>query len=177
MSNVLIGIIGVILFIGLALAGALFLGPRFQEVTADSKAAALVQQAAQVAQARSMYRVQEGREPTDFAETGLIPGYLKAKPINPTNVDYNYNAVDVDGQWAGPSGAGKAAYLVIAGIGGDTATAAKICASVSRQSGLPVAGPQEITAFTQISRETACIKPTAQIGVVAPGNIYIVARV
>ena len=54
---------------------------------------------------------------------------------------------------------------------GDAASAAKICASISRQSGLPVAGPQEITAFTQISRETACIKPTAQIGV-AKAQLY-----
>ena len=42
MSNVLIGIIGVILFIGLALAGALFLGPRFQAATISSKASATV---------------------------------------------------------------------------------------------------------------------------------------
>jgi len=42
MSNVLIGIIGVILFIGLALAGALFLGPRFQESTNNSRGSAVI---------------------------------------------------------------------------------------------------------------------------------------
>jgi hypothetical protein len=60
MSNVLIGIIGVILFIGLALAGALFLGPRFQESSATSKAAAAHQAMAQVVQASNLYQVQEG---------------------------------------------------------------------------------------------------------------------
>jgi len=176
MSNVLIGIIGVILFIGLALAGALFLGPRFQDATVDSKAAALVQQVSQVAHARAMYRVQQGQEPTDFSEAGLIPGYLKARPVNPTNPDYNYNVIDADGEWAGPSGVGRPGYVVIAGIGGDAAVAAKICASVSRQTGLAIAGPQEITSLTQITNPVACIKPTVKIGQVAP-NIYIIAKV
>lgn len=61
MSNVLIGIIGVILFIGLALAGALFLGPRFQEATITSKSSAVVQALTQVTHAASLYEVQEGR--------------------------------------------------------------------------------------------------------------------
>src|SRR3546814_19495658 len=61
MSNVLIGIIGVILFIGLALAGALFLGPRFQESTNNSRASASVQAVSQIASAATMFEVQEGR--------------------------------------------------------------------------------------------------------------------
>ena len=43
MSNVLIGIIGVILLIGLVLAGALFLGARFQAAADNSRASASVQ--------------------------------------------------------------------------------------------------------------------------------------
>ena len=70
MSNVLIGIIGVILFIGLALAGALFLGPRFQESTNNSRASAAVQAVAQVASAANMYRVQEGTAPTAVGAAG-----------------------------------------------------------------------------------------------------------
>src|SRR3546814_18801710 len=61
MSNVLIGIIGVILFIGLALAGALFLGPRFQESTNNSRPSASVQAVSQIASAANMFAVQEGR--------------------------------------------------------------------------------------------------------------------
>ena len=59
MSNVLIGIIGVILFIGLALAGALFLGPRFQQSTNNSKASASVQAVSQVGNAANMANVQK----------------------------------------------------------------------------------------------------------------------
>ena len=81
MSNVLIGIIGVILFIGLALAGALFLGPRFQEATNTSKAAAYVSQGKQIADAMQMYRVQEGTDvPINYPITSLVGSYLKAAP-------------------------------------------------------------------------------------------------
>ena len=84
MSNVLIGIIGVILFIGLALAGALFLGPRFQESTNNSKASAAVQAVAQVANAANMYRVQEGTTPlTGDLDLLKTSGYLKSSPSNP----------------------------------------------------------------------------------------------
>jgi len=87
MSNVLIGIIGVILFIGLALAGALFLGPRFQESTNNSKAAAQVQAMQQIVNAIDMYRVQEqGSVPDSVAVGGAGStqltdnGYLKSVP-------------------------------------------------------------------------------------------------
>ena len=84
MSNVLIGIIGVILFIGLALAGALFLGPRFQESTNNSRASAAVQAVSQVANAANMYQVQEGK--SDYSTTNLVSGgYLKVLPSNPTS--------------------------------------------------------------------------------------------
>ncbi len=82
MSNVLIGIIGVILFIGLALAGALFLGPRFQESTNNSKAAAMVQAVSQVAHAANMYQLQEGKKIPDGSPTLLAPGYIKTIPVN-----------------------------------------------------------------------------------------------
>ena len=100
MSNVLIGIIGVILFIGLALAGALFLGPRFQESTNNSRASASVQAVAQVSNAVNMYKVQEGKDATAGAITAATTtpvaaasqtytdlvgsGYLKSVPSNPT---------------------------------------------------------------------------------------------
>jgi hypothetical protein len=81
MSNVLIGIIGVILFIGLALAGALFLGPRFQESTNISKASAYVAQGKQIADAMQMYRIQEGRDvPINTPIGNLVGTYLKSVP-------------------------------------------------------------------------------------------------
>ncbi len=83
MSNVLIGIIGVILFIGLALAGALFLGPRFQEATQNSKASAMVQSATQVANAIQLRNLQEGvalNAKMSISDDLVKKGYLKAVP-------------------------------------------------------------------------------------------------
>ncbi len=82
MSNVLIGIIGVILFIGLALAGALFLGPRFQEATLNSRGSAAVQAVSQIAHAANMYQVNEGVA-LGTTQISLLTskGYMKTIPI------------------------------------------------------------------------------------------------
>jgi hypothetical protein len=61
LSNVLIGVIGVILFIGLALAGALFLGSRFKDAKAQSEAAAYMTQLKQISDATSMYNLKTGQ--------------------------------------------------------------------------------------------------------------------
>lgn len=89
MSNVLIGIIGVILFIGLALAGALFLGSRFKEARHDAEAASVVQAMNQIVQASNMYRVMEGAaSPEDIS--ALVGRYLKSVPKNPLGGDDPY---------------------------------------------------------------------------------------
>ena len=90
MSNVLIGIIGVILFIGLALAGALILGSDFTTATSSSKAAAVVQGLQQVSNAYAMNTVRTGSPiSADQGETvvaTLIAGKrLKSAPVNPVN--------------------------------------------------------------------------------------------
>jgi len=83
MSNVIIGIIGVVLFIGLALAGALFLGPRFQESVNSSRASASVQAVSQVSSAANLYQLQEGHAPALLTDV-TSGGYLKEVPANPT---------------------------------------------------------------------------------------------
>ena len=83
MSNVLIGIIGVILFIGLALAGALFLGPRFQSSSNNAKAAHVVSVLQQAAHAANMYRVDIGKEVFEGDEDAVGNGYMKSWPDNP----------------------------------------------------------------------------------------------
>ncbi len=91
MSNVLIGIIGVILFIGLALAGALFLGPRFQNTSNETEAARYISEGAQISRAFELYGLNEGRFPDGVGETDtdenkriltqmVKKGYLKSVP-------------------------------------------------------------------------------------------------
>ena len=85
MVNVLIGIIGVILFIGLALAGAAFLGPKFTDAMVNSKAMAVSQLTNQVTMALTMHRGDE--QVPVVAKTSLVTlvpkGYLKDVPVNP----------------------------------------------------------------------------------------------
>jgi hypothetical protein len=133
MSNVLIGIIGVILFIGLALAGALFLGPRFQQATNNSKASASVQVVSQIVNAIEMYRVQEGNSyPAEniTASSALIPGYLKSVPVNPMTGSVSHLGLDV----GGAQRAGFPMAIVTIVIGFDEKARA-VCEAVQRQSG------------------------------------------
>jgi type II secretory pathway pseudopilin PulG len=125
MSNVLIGIIGVILFIGLALAGALFLGPRFQESTNNSRASAAVQAVAQVSNAANMYKVQEGKDAVGTDPTVLqTDGYLKSVPSNPTGT----GALTLD---AVPASSTTIRYVrMVLGT-----NAAAVCEAINKQSG------------------------------------------
>ena len=84
MSNVLIGIIGVILFIGLALAGAVFFGPRFQETNEMGKASKLVQSVKQVADAAILYEQKNGQKiPLGQINSLVDRGYIKTIPTIP----------------------------------------------------------------------------------------------
>jgi hypothetical protein len=88
MSNVLIGIIGVILFIGLALAGALILGDDFKSSKASTGAATTISQLQQTAAAVNMYQLKTGRTmmANDYLTNvdTLVPRFLKVSPRTPT---------------------------------------------------------------------------------------------
>ena len=124
MSNVLIGIIGVILFIGLALAGALFLGPRFQESRTNSDASATIQRVSQLAHATSLYELEQGRRfmPSQgMPWQELTPGYIKELPKDVTGrIDLNWNE-----RISTPI-----AYTV---LGGPVDDARSLCAAIVKQ--------------------------------------------
>jgi hypothetical protein len=87
MSNVLIGIIGVILFIGLALAGALILGDDFRTASSSSQAATLMAQMKQAADAADMRKLKLGLQWTPSITTDfLAPRFLKVEASNPTSL-------------------------------------------------------------------------------------------
>ncbi len=138
MSNVLIGIIGVILFIGLALAGALFLGPRFQAATNDSKASAIVMGLQQTVQAYEMRRVSTGLpmsadQGNDLSQTLVSGGYLKSAFRNPINPSIGIIAVDAGGTQdaANPVGA-----VVMTLESGSNTTAKEVCRIIERRAGV-----------------------------------------
>ena len=143
MSNVLIGIIGVILFIGLALAGALFLGPRFQESSNSSKAAVLASQLQQVSDAAKIYEINTGEDLTNLAFNTnvtalLIPSYLKTMPANPV-ISNRYWAADANG--SGPATPIRFFYTPL----GTGDAAREICVTTFRNAGWP--NPDAATAL------------------------------
>lgn len=85
MSNVLLGIIGVILFIGLALAGAFYLGPEFKKAGYQNRGMAVTQMSSQISAAVALYEAEVGRElaaRTSVADLRTT-GYLRTLPLNP----------------------------------------------------------------------------------------------
>jgi len=132
MSNVLIGIIGVILFIGLALAGALFLGPRFQEASNSSKGSAVANAVSQVAQATEMMRVQEGSTFTGAQTMSkLVPGYLKTVPPTGLMGNGNWYALDDDGD---PAKSPR--WIVLSVVDDGTGRSRNACAVVAKNAGM-----------------------------------------
>lgn len=163
MSNVLIGIIGVILFIGLALAGALFLGPRFQESTNNSKASATVQHMHQIASAMNLHGVNEGRailssEYNNGSTTLFSAGYLKPMPGNPLN-GRRYNAVDDAG-----TGSATPVKFIYTDLGGDDA-AQRVCRAIEAMSGAsdPDANTKNVVGWTPTAqnKRPGCVRLSA----------------
>lgn len=155
MSNVLIGIIGVILFIGLALAGALFLGARFQDTKSTSTAAAAVQAVTQITNAIGYFnadtasRAQAGIDPAS-----LVAGrYLKAVPTNPGGPDAIL-VMSRDGE-----ASGKDAALVVAKL--STIAALKTCGAIVRQT---ANGTDSIGTDGFVTATTAAQLPTGPAG-------------
>lgn len=84
MSNVIIGVIGVILFIGLAVASATWLGPKLMNSRIEAEAVGYLNQTSQISQAIESYAsdrgelpVKAGHEPIDIL---VAEKYMKYKP-------------------------------------------------------------------------------------------------
>jgi hypothetical protein len=157
LSNVLIGIIGVILFIGLALAGALILGEDFRDSQNDSKAAAASQQLAQAAEAVTMNNIKKGTSilPGRLANgdprtAELVPRFLKNVPVNPTSSSSPAWLLAADGSLT----VGNAAYVIF-DLG---PTALPICDSINRQAnGIDTPTTAGAITSTHMTRNVGCM--------------------
>ena len=100
MSNVLIGIIGVILFIGLALAGASFLGEKFMSSENSTTATKTISDMQQISAAINMRRLKTGNDliASNYATNlqSLTPRFLKSMPTVPMS-NATYQTVDRNG--------------------------------------------------------------------------------
>jgi hypothetical protein len=166
MSNVLIGIIGVILFIGLALAGALILGDDFRTATSSSQAASVMSQMKQAADAADMRKLKTGVAytpaiPTDF----LVPRFLKSPAVNTSSwsaanrgvymsqIEFNNN---IYGD-SGPEPAVAALYVqaVIGPVGDEKSRAT--CQSISETYGNAAIPDYTGNNFPAPAAPTGCI--------------------
>ena len=133
MSNVLIGIIGVILFIGLALAGALILGDDFRESTNSSRAAQTISQMKQASDAITMYELKTGRAITPGTPlSALVPRFLKSLPVLPAGTEAP--RVFDDYAISNPAGTNRRAVMTASMIGTDAAASSGRSASTTTSS-------------------------------------------
>jgi hypothetical protein len=165
LSNVLIGIIGVILFIGLALAGALILGDDFKSASNASQAAALMSQLKQAADASDMRKVKLGVSTTPAMTTEfLVPRFLKTPAVNPTPLgraapddirwkpSFNNNLFG-DG-FQEPGYAAKYSQAVIGPI--DNTRARDICQSIAETYGQTAIPDVRGDGDSRLSSESGC---------------------
>ena len=168
MSNVLIGIIGVILFIGLALAGALILGDDFRSSKHDTKAAAIVQSLQQTSSAVSMYEMKTGEtHRVGTSLTTLVPRFLKTMAQNPTG-----------GPVARPVGAGGQnysvpTYMIVMELIND---APQICLAIAQQASGATSAPK-ISDASQIPTDpVGCFEVTTVVSTLKAGSFYAYVR-
>ena len=102
MSNVLIGIIGVILFIGLAIAGATILGSDFMTASASTQASIVSSHLNQMAQGVQALQARRGitlPSNTNGNLGNVLVSYkaLEEVPVNPLVPGNAYNAANAQG--------------------------------------------------------------------------------
>lgn len=173
MSNVLLGIVGVILFIGLALAGAYFLGPQFQKAYVNSKAVAVTQMTSQVMAASSLYRTDNGRPIVARQSVAGLEslGYLSTVPLNPY---IDQGGFPFRTLYAGDlQSSGFYADIVMLDMGGSE-DARAVCGALNRQTmgseeiaELAIASGADISSMT--SRSMGCFR-MHDIGVPGEAN-------
>ena len=184
MTNVLIGIIGVLLFIALALAGAMFLGPRFKEAQRNSRAMSLTQMASQIVVAMEIKRNDDGT-PMPARQSMMVlaqKSYLKSLPINP------YLG---DGGWPFRAlyshdlhSAHYYADVIFLSIGHGL-DAPSVCRSINKQSGgsdddiptLPLSSGSDIGPV--MTRPIGCFRmhDVGVPGEAAPGDFVVYSRI
>ena len=160
MANVLIGIIGVILFIGLALSTVIYIGQQFALASASSSASALSQATSQVVEAANMANLQTG-VPTavgsDITPLLITPNYLRAMPVNP--VVYGNNPMLMTSAGVFSSGYAQVAVM-------DIGSADLVCVRIGTQTGQLGQGattPATGTSFPTFP-SSGCMKATAGAG-------------
>jgi hypothetical protein len=173
MSNVLIGIIGVILFIGLALAGALILGDDFKSANSESRAAAAIAMVQQASSAIAMHNLKLGTPYSQGPLNGLVPRFLKAVPTNPIDgsASYQVDTRDANGYQVGPA--------VMTAMGFPMNARNKdVCLAAARGSNMPMINDMTVPVYAGIPTHPAgCYVSASPFGGIGTDMYIIYSRV
>lgn len=154
MSNVIIGIIGVILFIGLAIASATILGSDFMTATASSKAAVVTSHLQQIAQASQGLKARRGATvPSNAASFGqglVSQNALRAVPVNPMSPSTPYLAANA----AFGQDASDAAYVYTTLGPASDSKARDVCFAIEETAGNASPGTVVDAAVDLVARAT-----------------------
>lgn len=174
MSQMLIGILALVLVIGLALAGASYFGDDVLASRAKSRAAAVVSATSQVANAVSVrYAEMGGTVPVtaDISATLVTPGYLQGIPIDPIGSGNSPRLMTASG-----SATSGMAEIAVLDLGAD---AEPVCVQIGVQAGQLVRGATSPVVATSFPvRESGCFKAGAGAGGdLTVGNFYAFTRI
>jgi len=168
MSNLIIGVIGVILSIGVAVAGASFLGANFTNSRVRTDATAGMETLARVAaavQVRDRERELATSATSTLADI-LVPAYLEDMPANPFGGPSLFLLGD------GGATTGPAAFVAMKVVGGN---ADSICDSISKQGLGPAVAPT--ASWPTPARSVGCFKAASSLGsAVQAGELIAYAR-
>lgn len=124
MSNVLLGIIGVIFFIGLAIAGASYFGGSLVGTRIEAQASNYLNQTSQISRAIEQYASDNGRLPIDGSRNPidlLVEGkYMRSAPPGGST------------GWA----YAPAAKAMLASVSGSSADSLKVCVAARRKAAM-----------------------------------------
>ena len=165
MANVLIGIVGVVLFIGLALVGAFYFGPSTTTSIDESRAQGTAKSLTTVASAVSIRdRELETTTPSGVDSSILVPDYLGSAERNPVNGE-QIRLADADG-----AGSGAATFAITR----MPADRPRMCEFLSRTGG----GPVPVATLTgSPPQRLGCVRLGAALGSYQAGDLLAFARI
>ncbi len=181
MSSVLVGIIGIALFIGIAISGAIFLGPKFDDAQLNSIASSTTTELSKIAAASSSYAFTTGtNRGLNAGDIGVLlsSGILKAAPVNIAGSGRNYQIVRYDAHAIATAPAQDfVPEYVFLSLGTDR----DLCTVIERQAGGLAAG-QEVSTTPQLiqnmsARKSGCFRGQHQTTDINSGDYIAYVKI
>lgn len=182
MSNLLIGIIGVALFIGLAMGAALFIGPQFDEAQTNAQASDTVQAVATVATAISSYRLATGYNQgsaLSSAQALVDAGFIRDVPMNTAFAGRQpqiVNAAGLDSANSGSPSTFSPKYVIMS-LGSNQ----DLCTMIERKVG-SITSSSTVSATARamegaVNRQVGCFRISSNGTGVQSGDYVVYSRI